>query len=136
MTREVIIEFNVPAETLTLNKLPRTHGSAMKWTRIKNEWKEAAYWAAVAAFPGAGPSRRRMGPCDVYVSLPVHGQRHRDPGNWTATTKPIIDGFVEAGIWPDDHPGWVHEETVSFRPMSRSELGAARVVVRLVERNG
>jgi hypothetical protein len=101
---------------------------------VKNQWWEAAYYAALAAFPGKGPKERAMPPCTVYVSLPVWGARVRDPGNWTPTTKPIIDGITQAGLWPDDGPEWVTEAPVSFRLVGKEELMRAKVYVRLETR--
>ena len=46
-------------------------------------------------------------PCTVTVELPVRDRRRRDPANYHATLKPIVDGLVDAGIWPDDNPTWV-----------------------------
>jgi hypothetical protein len=37
----------------------------------------------------------------------VTDRRRRDPHNYFATVKPIIDGLVDAGLWPDDTPAWV-----------------------------
>lgn len=131
---EVIIEFDIPDEIMTLNKLPGTRWAAKKHRATKNEWLNAAYYAAVAARPG-GPSKRRMGPCEVWISLPVWGQRIRDPGNFTLTTKPIIDGLTLAGVWPDDGPEWVDEKPVAFRVIkNREEAMKGKVIVRLVER--
>jgi len=132
---DLLISFDVPGEMMTLNKLPGTAWAAKKHRALKNEWMEAAYYAAVAAFKGAGPSGRALPPCDVYVSLPVWGERTRDAGNWTLTVKPIVDAFVMAGLWPDDGPDWVTEQAVTFRVIKdRREAMKAQVIVRLVER--
>lgn len=132
---DMLIEFHVPDELMTLNKLPNSAWQAKKHRGVKNEWKNAAYFAAVAAFPGQGPTGRGLPPCDVFVSLPVWGERVRDAGNWTLTVKPIVDGFVLAGLWEDDGPDFVTEQPVSFRVIkNREEAMKAKVIVRLVER--
>lgn len=64
----------------------------------------------------------------VEVRLPVRDSRHRDPHNYFATVKPIIDGLVDAGLWPDDTPDWV--TTVEPRLIYR---GAA-VTISITER--
>lgn len=46
-------------------------------------------------------------PSRVTVTLPVSGNRKRDPHNWTPTVKAIVDGLVDAGVWPDDNSDWV-----------------------------
>lgn len=132
---DVILSFTRPGEPLTLNdSQPQSPYAARQRRGVKNLWKEAAYYAAIGAFPGRGPSMRQLPPSTVYVSLPVWGSRVRDPGNWTPTTKPIIDGLTLAGMWPDDGPEWVTEAPVSFRLVSKEDLMAAKVYVRLEPR--
>lgn len=41
---------------------------------------------------------------DLTVDLDVRGNRRRDPHNYHATMKPIVDRLVQAGLWPDDTP--------------------------------
>lgn len=53
-------------------------------------------------------------------------QRH-----YFATVKPIVDGLVDAGLWPDDTPEWV--TTTEPRLVVRRD-GLVRVV--LVPREG
>lgn len=131
----MILEFRRPADPLTLNdSQPHSPYAARQRRGVKNLWKEAAYYAAIAAFPGKGPEGRRMPPCIVYVSLPVTGQRTRDPANWTPTTKPIVDGLTLAGVWPDDGPEWVTEAPVSFRLVPKGDLMSSKVYVRLERR--
>ncbi len=130
-----MITFQPPGEYLTLNKVPGSRFAARQYRATKNLWYEAAYMAAVQAFPGVGPSKRAMGPSNVYISLPVWGKRTRDPGNWTATTKPIIDGLKDAGLWPDDSPEWVAEQPVTFRVIENRERAyRSDVIVRVEER--
>ena len=47
------------------------------------------------------------GPSIVAVRLPVRDSRRRDPHNYYPTVKAIVDGLVDAGIWPDDTPEYV-----------------------------
>lgn len=132
---ELTIMFDLPGEFLTLNKMPNTRWQAKAHRDTKNKWYDAAYYAAVQAFPGKGPSGRALPPCDAYISLPVWGGRVRDTGNWTPTTKPILDAFVAAGLWEDDGPEYVREQPVTFRTITdRKEWLRSQVIVRLVER--
>jgi hypothetical protein len=114
--------------------MPQSPYAARQRRGVKNQWFEAAFYAAVAAFPGVGPEGRRLPPCNVYVLLPVFGVRVRDPGNWTPTTKPIIDAITLAGVWPDDGPVWVTEMPVSFRQVGKEDLMTSKVYVRLEPR--
>ena len=68
-------------------------------------WRAAAHWGAVNCLDG-GPAARVLPPCDVRVTLPVIGKRRRDASNYHVTVKPIIDGLVDAGVWPDDTAAW------------------------------
>lgn len=38
-----------------------------------------------------------------YVLHPDTKTRRRDPGNWAPSAKAVIDGFVDAGLLPDDN---------------------------------
>jgi crossover junction endodeoxyribonuclease RusA len=92
------IEFDIPAKCLTMNQ--RLHWAQK--AKISRLWRDAACDAGltqVMTLPG--------GPSLVTVHLPVKGNRRRDPHNWFPTIKPIIDGLVDAGLWPDDTPQWV-----------------------------
>jgi crossover junction endodeoxyribonuclease RusA len=39
----------------------------------------------------------------IYVLHPNTTTRRRDPGNWAPSAKAVIDGFVDAGLLPDDN---------------------------------
>lgn len=89
--------------------------------RVK-DWREAAGWGAIGArVPEQGPSL-------VEVFLPVRDRRRRDPHNYAPTLKAIVDGLVDARVWPDDTPEWVRtlEPTLV--------VGADVVVVRIEDR--
>lgn len=66
-------------------------------------------------------------PAMVCVTLDVPDKRRRDPANYFATVKPIVDGLVDAGLWPDDTPEWV---TV-VEPTLRIVKGPLMVTVEL-----
>lgn len=50
---------------------------------------------------------RACGPATVWVHLPFTTARRRDPHNFVPCVKAIVDGLVDAGVWPDDTPEWV-----------------------------
>jgi len=96
-----IIKFAAPAPLLNLND--RMHH--MKKAALVRQWREAAQVAACSLGP---PSKRAHPPSLVRVTLPVKSlSTRRDPHNFVATVKPIIDGLVQAGVWPDDTAEWV-----------------------------
>lgn len=127
-----MIEFHRPAEPLNLNRMPGSDFGKRQWRHTKNLWLEAAYFGACAAFPGKGPEGRAMPPCEVFISIPVVGNFHRDPHNLDPTKKPIIDGLVQAGVWPDDNSEWVHTNELSLRVVTQQQLPREKVYVRLV----
>lgn len=128
-----LIEFDIPEKPLNMND--GDQGKQKRdYIRRKQVWKKAAYFATCAAFPSEGPSGRKMGPCDVYVSIPVAGDIRRDPHNWYPTIKAIVDMIVEAGVWPDDTPDWVTTHEPQLRLVPKEDLWKEKVYVRLVEK--
>lgn len=107
----LVIEFAPPGKLLNLND--RLHHQARG--RLVRLWRDAAYWGACAAMP-VGPTKRRLpdGRYSVQVILPVKGNLHRDPSNYVATAKCIVDGLSVDGrhgpganLFPDDSAEFV-----------------------------
>lgn len=77
---------------LTSNK--RLH--RMQEAKIQAQWRAAGAWAV----------RQHRAPrlefAHVMAYLRFHDERRRDPLNWADTVKPVIDGFVDGGLLPDD----------------------------------
>jgi hypothetical protein len=91
------ITFARPDVLMSMND--RVHWTVQR--ERSRQWRFAAHLAA----RNAGASH--LPACMVTVTLPVRGHLRRDPHNYFATVKPIIDGLVDAGCWPDDTPEWV-----------------------------
>jgi hypothetical protein len=100
----LIISFEPPAKCLTMNQ--RLHWAQK--SKISRAWRDAACDAGELLddddFDQGGG---HLEPSLVTVHIPVKGNRRRDPHNWFPTIKPIVDGLVDAGLWPDDTPEWV-----------------------------
>lgn len=124
MTDRMSITFRAPAEWITLNQ--RLHW-ADRARRVKS-WRRAAELHAhkytrrprvrrLAHEPGALAS-----PSFVRVTFGVRDPgRRRDPHNYMPTVKAIIDGLVDAGVWPDDTAEWVTVHDSQFeRAATRS----------------
>ena len=95
----VTLEFQQPSELLNMN-------DRAPWYVVRpraKAWRNAAYWAAMQHIR---PPRGR-GASLVELTLPVVDHRRRDPHNFAPTLKHVVDGLVDAGIWPDDTPEWV-----------------------------
>lgn len=106
----ITVTFDAPGPLLSMND----KGS---FSNRRNEqvWRDTAYYHYIRQFPGEGPSGRRLGPSEVFTSLPVPDRRRRDPINFAATVKRVIDGITNAGAWPDDTPDWVTQHVPHLR---------------------
>lgn len=121
-----VVRFDRPDKLMSMNDRP--HWSVQR--RQAKTWRRAAAWAAITQL-GTSPDARMRGASIVSITLPVQGAHKRDPHNYFPTVKHIIDGLVDAGIWPDDTPEWV----TTIEP--RLELTTARpgvVVVSITAR--
>jgi len=105
MSDAVVITFERPAPLLNLND--RQHWRAK--AKLVAVWRQAAH---IAARQHYAP---HLGRTLVKVTLPVRTPNtRRDPSNFAPTVKALIDGFVDAGMWPDDHAGWVVTQEPTF----------------------
>ncbi len=85
-----------------LNHNDRLHHMAE--APIKAEIRETVGWLAKAA--KIPPAERII----VQLHYAPGRKGRQDPMNWTRTTKPAIDGIVDAGVVRDDDTEHVHEE--------------------------
>lgn len=75
-----------------------------------------------------------LGPSIVHVEIPVIGAARRDPHNYFATVKPIVDGLVDAGAWPDDTPAHVTTVEPTLHVYARVDAYRRRVRVTITPR--
>lgn len=115
------IEFPAPAEMLNLND--RLH-----W-RKRNELEQAWQMAAFVAARNSGA--KNFSRSVVTVIFKVASKRRRDPHNFVATVKPIVDGLVKAGWWPDDNSDWVAVTDPIFVVVGSASPQVGMVVVEL-----
>jgi hypothetical protein len=86
-----------------------------------NRWARATITATIREDVWKLAKAAKIPPCD-RITVQLHyapGRRGKqDPMNWTATSKPAIDGLVDAGIVVDDDTEHVHEDTpkIHFPP--------------------
>lgn len=120
----VVLEFLPPAHPMNMND--RTHWRA--YARQRGKWRAAAGAAVLAA------DLDRLPPADIHVELPVPGNRRRDPHNWYPTVKHIVDGLVDAGVWPDDTPEYLTTHEPTLRSCTRAELATACVRITIIPR--
>lgn len=112
-----LVAFERPLPLMSMND--RDH-----W-RVKA--KKVAAWRLAAA-TAVQSSAVSLPPCTVHITFPVRDRRRRDPHNYYPTVKAVIDGLVDAGVWPDDTPEWV----TTIEPTL--EVGGTHVVITLTER--
>lgn len=99
------------AGTTYVINLPYTR-PPLTWNDRHNRWKRAEIVRNVRADVGwlarqAGiPSAERI---VVQLHYAPGRKGRRDPMNFTATSKPAIDGLVDVGIVPDDDSEHVYE---------------------------
>jgi hypothetical protein len=100
---------------------------ARSYTAVKAEWEAViARWARVVLHPVTEPARMRF----VWIEPDAH----RDPDGIAAGgRKLLLDGFVRAGILPDDSHRWVYSFCDSFTVAS--EGAPSGVWVTLFDRD-
>ena len=81
------------------------------------------------------PRGRAERPGDAAVHRPHaaadQGGSSRDPANFQATVKRIVDGITNAGAWPNDTPNWVDQRNPKFY---LDESPRQQVIIRLEPR--
>lgn len=109
----VYLWFFAPAKIWSTN-------AALHWAKVaelKRLWRQAGYVVArqgrISDLPGLW---------EVQLRLPFRQGRRRDPHNYTGTVvKSVIDGLVDAKVWPDDTPEYVHVRDSEFRKIKKDE---------------
>ncbi len=121
----VVVSFSAPGRLLSMND--RSHWRVR--AREVRAWRTAAHYAALEQLPG-GPSARTVGRRLVELELPVRDSRRRDPHNYAPTLKAVVDGLVDAGLWPDDTP----EHLRTLEPVLVARGGTYRHLCRVILR--
>lgn len=96
---DVLLRFSTPTQPWSIN-MERTKHWSWRSKRVK-AWRLRAFYEARVL--GLGP----MPPSIVTVSLPFDKAARRDPSNYLPAVKAIVDGLVDAELWPDDTPEYV-----------------------------
>lgn len=90
------ISGRAPDEYLNLNDNDNRWRKADK---VK-QWRTAGWAFANARRPK--PDITGVATVTLFIGTDRPNTR-RDPSNWTATTKALVDGLTDAGLWPDDN---------------------------------
>lgn len=117
------ITFDVPAEHwLSANQ--RLHWAPKaKRTRAL---RDLAYYTTI----DAPIDRQGVSHVAAFIGYPRNGKA--DPANAAPTIKALIDGLVDAGVWPDDDSTWVIGPTYLRDPKS-GQAGIYRVRLVITE---
>lgn len=111
-----MLEIDVPFHD---GKPPLSHNQRLHWRekaqRTRNI-RDHVSWRVKAA---KLPQQRRI---TVQLHYAPQDNRRRDAPNLTATSKPAIDGLVDAGLVPDDNDAYVTE----LMPVIHPADGCAR----------
>ena len=100
-----------PCDRLNLNdSLPATPWARKQRRELTRLWRHAG-WAAGCS--RVHPLITGIATVTVEFGTSRVNQR-RDPSNWMATTKHLIDGLTDARFWPDDDRAHVREAPPVF----------------------
>jgi Holliday junction resolvase RusA-like endonuclease len=116
---EHVIEMPPGLQLLSLNG--RQHWAARN--RAAQALKKAAWAKALQA------KLPRLERVAITVEYQPPDKRRRDPDNYAATGKPLIDGLVIAGILPDDNSAHVTDVHFTIGPVHPR----GRVIIRIRE---
>lgn len=86
------ITLTPPAEFINVNQ--RYHWR--KKAKLTKAWRDAARLAALDTYTGVWETAR------VVCSIRFATNHRRDAGNYYPTAKAIVDGLVDAAVFPDD----------------------------------
>lgn len=91
-----------PRPTPALLSMNDRHHWARKMADVA-AWRKATAVAVTNAYMHG----RRQQPSMVLCTFDVPDRRRRDPANFFATVKVVVDALVDCGWWPDDTPEYV-----------------------------
>lgn len=123
-TNELNIFFQQPSTPLSLNK-----SYSMHWTKRRkhnNDWRMAlreAYIKRTAAFEFP------IAPVHIEFTFTFPKNARRDPHNWVAQAKPLVDELVVLGLVPDDTAEWVSVAEPKLR-IDKDNLCHVRISLR------
>ena len=105
MNLNLSFTFEPPDKVWTINE--RLHWSAT--AGLKSSWRMAgSVYGRKARLDAKMPRPAFDDGAQVQVRLPFRTERRRDAHNYTGTVvKAVVDGLVDAGLFPDDSSGYV-----------------------------
>jgi hypothetical protein len=115
-----------PCDFITLNN-SGTRSNRWAYQNMKRQWVDATIWALRSQLQHID---RPLPPAVLSWDFYFKTNRRRDPDNYVATRKPVLDTLIKEGrLWPDDNPDWVSnlEPSVSGRSITEGVIITARL---------
>ena len=113
---------------------PNYHGTLRAKMSASKAWREAAYYCARQACPGAFPNFERAG---VRVTYQVPSLVYiKDDDNAIASVKHALDGCVQAGIICDDSPEHLRVLQVVWDINKAKDKATILEFIKLEEKDG
>lgn len=100
---DIVFTFEQPSVALSVNKAYSMHWSARR--RYLADWRLACRIAFQKAVLERG--ELPLKPVTLDFTFTFAKNARRDPANYHATTKSLVDELVNAGLVPDDTAEWV-----------------------------
>jgi crossover junction endodeoxyribonuclease RusA len=94
---------------------PTSRGARMRRNETVQKWRDAARQAATAA----GVPELTLFTAVLEWRPGRNGRR--DPENYFAAVKPLVDGLIDAGVAPDDTRRWYRSSTPIIHPAVKGE---------------
>jgi hypothetical protein len=121
---EFVVVFDQPNTPLSLNQAYSWHWSKRK--RHLDQWRLAlriAYTKAIVR------EELPVGPMNIHFTFTFPRNARRDPHNYAATEKPLLDELVQLGLIPDDTAEWVTMAEPTLR-IANDNLCLIRISLR------
>lgn len=105
-----MITIDVPVPRVREKRKPRrciwSTNERIHW-RVRSERTKALRTATALAAKAVGAGELPPSLVTIVIPFPAKASR-RDPMNFVGTVvKAMVDGLVDAGLWPDDTPDYV-----------------------------
>jgi hypothetical protein len=121
---ELNLFFQQPSIALSLNKHNSLHWAARR--RHNEDWRlslRAAYIKVTSAFEFP------VAPVNIEFTFTFPKNGRRDPHNYVAQAKPLVDELVLLGLVPDDTAEWVSVAEPKLR-IDKDNLCHVRISLR------
>lgn len=126
---EIILEFKQPSLPLSLNKSNAIHWAQRK--RYLEPWRLAIANAyirinVIKELP--------IAPLDIEFTFQFPSNNRRDPHNYVATVKPLVDELVQQGLVPDDTAEWLSVKEPKLE-VNKEQICTVKISVRKTDDN-